>query len=186
MPTAPSTKEPVPQIDQKKACFALEVRPSPIHRWGIYAKELIPKGRKIIEYTGEKINRKETNRRADGPLNYLFTLTSYWTIDGSVGGSGAQYINHCCTPNCYAWIHKGHILYMSAREIQVGEELTIDYRFDHDVAAVPCACGAADCRGTINLKKEPKPRNKAARKATKKTVKKAAKSVKTTAKKRSR
>lgn len=171
---ASSKKEPVPEIDSRKACFALEVRSSPIHRWGIYAKERIPKGRKVIEYTGEKINRKETNRRADGPLNYLFTLTDYWTIDGSVGGSGAQYINHSCSPNCYAWIFKGHILYMSAREIRPGEELTIDYRFDHDVAAVSCSCGSEQCRGTINLKKERKPR--------KKTVK----TVKTTAKKRSR
>lgn len=178
MPPEPSSKESVPQINQKLACFQLEVRPSPIHRWGIYALEPIPKGRKIIEYTGEKINRKETNKRADGPLNYLFTLNSYWTIDGSVGGSGAQYINHCCTPNCYAWIYKEHILYMSSRAIEAGEELTIDYRFDPDVPKVPCACGAPDCRGTINLKKERKPR--------KRTIRKPVKPVKTTAKKRSR
>ena len=105
----------------------------------MFADELIPARRKIIEYTGEKISRRETKRRAEGPLNYLFTLNPYWCIDGNVGGSGAQYVNHCCNPNCYAWIVKEHILYMSARDIQPGEELTLDYHFDKDVERVPCS-----------------------------------------------
>ena len=162
MPSSPTPPETVPQINPKYARFQLSVRPSPIHRWGVFAEELIPKGRKIMEYTGEKINRRETARRAERTLNYLFTLNSYWTIDGSVGGSGAQYINHCCQPNCYASIQKEHILYMAARDIHPGEELTIDYRFDADVEEVRCGCGSAACRGTINLKKVRKPRGKAA------------------------
>lgn len=159
-----------PQINAKYASYKLEVVPSPIHRWGVVAGEFIPKGKKIIEYTGEKINRRETSKRADGPLNYLFTLNSYWTIDGAVGGSGAEFLNHCCEPSCYAWIYKDHILFMAGRDIQKGEELTIDYRFDPDVPAVKCSCGAANCRGTINLKKERKVRAKKA--AAHKTLKK--------------
>jgi uncharacterized protein len=142
-----------PSIDPKATRFRLRLSYSPIHRWGIYAEEFIPKGRKVIEYTGEKISRRETKRRfAEREENYLFTLNSYWTIDGAVGGSGAQYINHSCDPNCQAVILKGHILYMSKRDIQPGEELTIDYRFDKDVERVECLCGTAACRGTINLK----------------------------------
>ena len=140
-----------PYVDPKYACYKLEVGRSTIHRWGLFAGEFIPKRRKIIEYTGERISRRETKRRAQGPLNYLFTLNSYWCIDGNVGGSGAQFINHCCDPNCYAWIHKEHILYMSLRDIRKGEELTIDYHFDKDVQRVPCRCGAMTCRGTINV-----------------------------------
>lgn len=138
-------------MDHRYAAFPLSVRPSAIHRFGVYAEQRIPKGRKVIEYTGEKISRRETKIRGDNPLNYLFTLDDYWTLDGSIGGSGAEFINHCCEPNCYAWIFKGHILYMSAREIQPGEELTVDYRFESNVPPVPCACGAPGCRGTINL-----------------------------------
>jgi SET domain-containing protein len=134
------------------------VRPSEIHRWGVFAEEFIPKGRKIIEYTGERISRRETAKRAGKKLNYLFTLDSYWTLDGDVGGSGAQYINHSCTPNCHAWIVKGHILYMAEHDIEAGEELTIDYRFDHDVPKVQCGCGSSGCRGTINLQKPKKTR----------------------------
>ena len=167
MAPPPASSEETPKINPRYTRYRMSVRPSPIHRWGVYAEEFIPKGRKVIEYTGEKISRKETLRRAEAPLNYLFTLDNYWTIDGSVAGSGAQYVNHCCTPSVYAWIFRGHILYMAARDIQAGEELTIDYRFDSDVPAVRCACGAPDCRGTINLKKERKARKKSAKKGTK-------------------
>ncbi|MGH9653305.1 MAG: SET domain-containing protein [Bryobacteraceae bacterium] len=131
----------------------MRLAPSQIHRWGIYATEFIPARRKVIEYTGERINRRETKRRAESSdMIYLFTLDNYWTLDGAVGGSGAEYINHSCEPNLVARIQKGHILYMSARDIQPGEELTIDYHFDKKVQAVTCRCGAPACRGTINVR----------------------------------
>jgi uncharacterized protein len=139
-------------IDPKYACFGMRAARSAIHRWGLYATEFIPAGRKVIEYTGERIARRETKRRAESSdLIYLFTLDSYWTIDGSVGGSGAEYINHSCEPNLAARIVKGHILYMSLRDIKRGEELTIDYNFEKKVEKIPCSCGARKCRGTINL-----------------------------------
>ena len=143
-----------PQLDPKYACFRMKLAPSRIHRWGVYAGEPIPANRKVIEYTGERISRKETKRRAESTdLIYLFTLDSYWTIDGSVGGSGAEFINHSCEPNLEARIVKQHILYMSLRPIKSGEELTVDYRFDKKVQRVPCRCGATGCRGSINVLK---------------------------------
>jgi SET domain-containing protein len=141
-----------PVIDPRYACFRLAIRGSRIHRRGVYAQEPIPARRKVIEYTGERINRRETKLRGDGPLTYLFTLDDYWTLDGAFGGSGAEIINHSCEPNLYSCILKGHILYMSKRAIRRGEELTVDYRFDKKIEDVPCRCGARTCRGTINLK----------------------------------
>jgi SET domain-containing protein len=149
-----SSSPPVPSIDARHACFKLNVRPSKIHRWGVYAGEDIPARRKVIEYTGEKISRKETKRRSEqqDKMIYLFTLDNYWTLDGAVGGSGAEYINHCCDPNIVTEIRKGHILYYSRRPIRRGQELTVDYHFGKDIEEVPCSCGATACRGTINLK----------------------------------
>jgi len=95
-------------------------------------------------------------------LNYLFTLDKYWTIDGSSGGSGAEYINHSCDPNCRSWNTRGHILYMARRDILPGEELTVDYRFEPEVERVNCICQSPRCRGTINLPRKRKA-NRAAR-----------------------
>ena len=141
-----------PQINPKYARFALRLSRSKIHRWGVYAAEIIPAGRKVMEYTGERISRKETKRRSlEREFTYLFTLNPYWTIDGAAGGSGAEYVNHSCDPNLAARILKEHILYVSLREIKPGEELTVDYRFDKNVEKVNCRCGSPKCRGTINL-----------------------------------
>jgi len=141
-----------PRIDAKFACFGIRLGRSKIHRFGVYATEFIPARRKVIEYTGQRISRRETKRRAESSeFTYLFTLDAYWTIDGSVGGSGAEYINHSCDPNLISRIVKGHILYISLRDIRAGEELTVDYRFEKKVARVPCRCGSKECRGTINV-----------------------------------
>jgi SET domain-containing protein len=150
--TALAAPPTAPRINPDYTCFKIKLAKSKIHRWGIYAGEPIPRGRKIIEYTGERINRRETKRRADASeMIYLFTLDPYWTLDGSVGGSGAEYINHSCDPNLITRIVKGHIIYMSLRDIKPGEELTVDYRFDKKVERVECKCGTTSCRGTINL-----------------------------------
>ncbi len=148
---SPAPAPGTPWLNPDYCQFRLRIGPSKIHRWGVFADEDIPARRKIIEYTGELISRRETKRRADSSEHiYLFTVDPYWCKDGSVGGSGAEYVNHCCGPNVQAVVTRGHILYMSKRLIRRGEELTIDYNFDKHVERVPCACGAPECRGSIN------------------------------------
>lgn len=151
----PARAAATPSIDPRFACFRIAVRESAIHRLGVYAEEPIPPRRKVIEYTGARLNRRQTKVRLEREidLNYLFTLDHYWTLDGSVGGSGAEYINHCCDPNLETRVLKGHILYMSKRGIAAGEELSVDYHFPNNVPKVPCRCGSPKCRGTINVLK---------------------------------
>jgi SET domain-containing protein len=125
---------------------------SPIHRLGVFADQRIPRGRKVIEYAGERIASREAQRRGRRKpnLNYMFAFGKNVVIDGSVGGTGAQYINHSCAPNLRARKVFGHLLFFSVRAIRKGEELTLDYKYrgvrkdDH-----PCACGAPTCRGTM-------------------------------------
>lgn len=141
-----------PQVTPEFCSFQLEVRPSKIHRWGVFALEEIPKGRKVMEYTGKRVSRKEGKRRAESnEIHCLFTVDSYWYVDGAEGGSGAEFVNHCCEPNLESRIVKGHILYFSLRSIKPQEELLLDYRFAKNQEQVMCKCGAKMCRGTINL-----------------------------------
>jgi len=145
-------RPPARKIDPKRCCFGLRFGRSRIHRWGLYAAEVIPTNRKVIEYTGEKLNPKQRKRREQESSKYLFILDEHWTLDGAVGGSGAEFINHSCDPNLVTRVLKGHILYFSRRKICKGEELTVDYNYDDTDELVKCVCGAKNCRGTINLK----------------------------------
>ena len=142
-----------PKLNPKFTCFKLIIRASKIHRYGVFAGEPIPPNRKVIEYTGKRLNRKQAKIRGDGDYTYLFALDSYWTLDGAVDGSGAEIINHSCNPNLVSRIMRGHVLYMSLRTIRRGEELTVNYNFDKDVRTFPCSCGAPDCGGAIGKTK---------------------------------
>jgi SET domain-containing protein len=137
-----------PVIDPKYCCYRVRAAESKIHRWGLYAEQDIPANRKVMEYRGEKIGPPEAKRRAKTP--YLFVLDAHWTIDGGVGGSGAELVNHSCQPNLVSRIMKGHIIYMSLRKIRKDEELTIDYNYDETDETMRCLCGMPGCRGVIN------------------------------------
>ena len=85
------TEEPVePRIDHTATPFRLEARPSPIHRFGIFAAQVIPANVRVIEYTGERIGYREAERRRERTYLYLFWVAPGRLIDGAVGGSGAE------------------------------------------------------------------------------------------------
>ena len=151
-PTERMVPRPVrsPRIDPRFTSYRMEIRPSKIHRFGVYALERIPANRKVIEYTGERLNRLQARRRDNKRFTYLFAVDDYWTLDGAVNGSGAEIINHSCDPNLVSRVMKGHILYMSLRAIRPGEELTVDYNFTKKGGErTPCTCGSRKCRGIM-------------------------------------
>ena len=142
-----------PRVDPRFCRFKLRAGESAIHRFGVFAAEPIPARRRVIEYTGRKIDDEEADRLSSRRHVYLFSLESGKTIDGAVGGSGAEFINHSCEPNLIAREQKGRIWYSSLRRIEPGEELTVDYRLDSD-DEYPCGCGTASCRGVLNAPEE--------------------------------
>ncbi|HXR16887.1 MAG TPA: SET domain-containing protein-lysine N-methyltransferase [Terriglobales bacterium] len=148
-----------PRIKRECSPYRLRVGRSAIHRHGVFALEPIPRNRKVIEYTGERLTWQQTVRllrrlwRLGRPTNvYLFRLNRRWVINGAVGGNGSQFINHCCDPNLGLRRIRGHLVFFSRRKIRTGEELTFDYRFRKNVPKTPCRCGSPKCRGTINVK----------------------------------
>jgi uncharacterized protein len=144
-----------PRIDSRYARFRVRVGASGIHRWGVFADEQIPARRHVIEYVGELVNPVESFRRLKGATRtYSFMLNEFWRIDGLVGGSGAEFINHSCDPNL-RWRKYGEgVICHSVRSIAAGEELTLDYRFSEKAPNVPCLCGSPQCRGTINIARD--------------------------------
>lgn len=131
----------------------LEVRKSPIDGRGCFASAFFPRGRKIAEYTGELISRREVARRIRTRRKHrICALNPYWSLDGSCGGNGTHYINHSCRPNSYMRITHGHLLFIALRDILPGEEITCDYISTHHPDDYRCRCRASECRGTINKK----------------------------------
>lgn len=150
-------RPPIPSIDPLFSKYSLRIGRSPIHQVGVFAVEEIPRGKKVIEYTGERLTLSQTVARfkrtwAPGRPTYLLRLNRRWELDGAVNGSGAERINHCCDPNLKSKTIRGRAWFFSRRRIHVGEELTLDYRFSPQAPVVPCRCGSPNCRGTINWK----------------------------------
>lgn len=137
------------------------VRNSQIHGRGLYARKAIPKDTWIVEYVGERVDKDESDRRAnalldeakenDGARVYMFILNDEWDIDGNVSWNTARLMNHSCEPNVEAqtWDEQ-EIWFVALRDIKKGEELTFNYGFDLECwEDHPCRCGTASCVGYI-------------------------------------
>ncbi len=130
----------------------IEVRASQIDGRGCFATRSFLKGRKIAELTGERVSRVEAARRMRGRRRlHICAVDSYWGIDANRGGNGTQFINHSCAPNTFIRIMHGHIIFFALRDIEPGDELTLDYVESYHPDTKACDCGAPLCRGTINL-----------------------------------
>ena len=151
-----SIYRPAPRIDESKAWFRLEVRRSKIHRWGVFALEDIPARRRVIEYTGEKIDNEEHERRSEGrDLLYFFTVSPRRVLDPGVGGSGAEFINHSCDPNCETDEVDGRVWITAISNIAAGEEITYDYcLYDGGDEEQLCNCNTRHCRGSMYSREE--------------------------------
>jgi SET domain-containing protein len=136
---------------KRKLSPGLDIRKSPIDGKGCFATVFFPKGKKIAEYAGELISRREVARRVRTRKKHRICAIDYrWSLDGARGGNGTHYINHSCRPNCYMRVTRRHLLFMALRDIQPGEEITCDYISTHHPDHYRCRCKAPSCRGTIN------------------------------------
>jgi histone-lysine N-methyltransferase SETD2 len=134
--------------------------------YGIRTIAPIRKGRFLVEYIGEIIDMDELARRnkkykRDGQTHqYVMSLIHGTVIDSTIKGNWARFTNHSCEPNCAAekWLVNGEYRmgFFAKRDLNIGEEITIDYRFETygtaDLANEKCYCGAATCRGTISVR----------------------------------
>ena len=135
---------------------------SPLHGSGLFAEFNIKKNEQVIEYTGDKVTKKEGDIRADKQIKkaqknksngmvYVFELNKKYDIDGGVARNFARFINHSCDPNCEVEITENHIWISSIKRIKKGAELLYNYGypFDSDFDEHVCKCGSKKCVGYI-------------------------------------
>ena len=150
--------------------MGLMIRSSSIHAAGCYTTSRIPKGVKVVEYTGPRISKKEADDHfKDSKITYLFGIGDGTKV---INGHGmAMYINHSCDPNCETEELRGRVWVISLRSIAPGEELTYDYNlYDGDEDEARCYCGASNCRKTMYSSEEIARRKKAAQRKAKKAA----------------
>ncbi len=111
----------------------VEIQKSLIQGRGLFASQKIAEGEWVMQYTGQKVSRKEGDRRERfyRSIGYslLFDMEDHY-VDGLIGGNDSIYINHSKKPNLEALFHRGGVWFHTLRTIKKGEELTFNYGFD--------------------------------------------------------
>jgi len=141
---------------KKKLKFAK----SAIHDWGLFAMEKIPACDMIIEYVGEvvrsqiaELREKQYEKMGIGS-SYLFRIDEDFAIDATKKGNLSRFINHSCDPNSYAQLitvsGESKVVIYALKEINMGEEITYDYKFPEEEVKIKCRCGTLKCRGYLN------------------------------------
>lgn len=130
--------------------------------WGLAAGEFIKRGTFVMQYFGEvfdtetKLGTERLKKYKGSTCTYLMKIHKTFVIDPTYKGSMARFINHSCDPNCETqkWNVLGEICVgiFAIKDIQEGEELSFDYRFDcYRTPLTRCYCGAKSCKGYLGV-----------------------------------
>ncbi|MGH7413167.1 MAG: SET domain-containing protein [Candidatus Rokuibacteriota bacterium] len=130
-----------------------EVRESPIHGKGLFATRAVARGEIVAVKGGHVLTAAQwaALEPALGPADIqvaedlVIAPVTQTERDG-----GMLYTNHSCDPNLAI---QGQIVLVAMRDIDAGEELTIDWATTDDGDyEMRCRCGSAHCRGTVTGK----------------------------------
>ena len=126
----------------------VEVRNSPIHGKGMFAKTNIEKGEVVFIKGGYILSKDELY--SSGAINSYLPLDDNYFLAARNKEEELHiklYNNHSCNPNCGL---RGEITFIALRDVNQGEELTCDYAFvDNEDYEFECNCGAVDCRHIV-------------------------------------
>lgn len=145
-------KKPIPPFrDRHRRFDCVKVADTPNCGLGVFALQTIKGGVAVGQALGEvKPSGFRSNYCIEFGNGVMEPLPPY------------RFLNHSCMPNCQLieweieneladsessdpvielWVH-------ALRDIAINEELTIDYGWDWR-SAIPCKCGASNCRGWI-------------------------------------
>lgn len=123
----------------------LYVNDSGIHGAGLFSSVRISAGQKIMVIKGETISGDECERREELGNVYIFWNGESY-IDTAMTDK-IKYINHNCSYNCDIIDRDEDSLFLiAARDIDSGEELTIDYGYEEIYELCRCEI----CSGHFN------------------------------------
>jgi len=140
----------------------IELKESPTHGYGLFAKALIPKGALVWCGEGDEdvVVDWETVKTFSEEKKAWFLPTCFQVDDDKVSGlrapeyfwkDAAHAMNHSCDPNCW---YIGDRLMEARRDILPGEEITYDYGTADSLfeRITECKCGTDKCRGRVRPK----------------------------------
>jgi SET domain-containing protein len=111
---------------------------SPIHGWGVFARQRIPAGTRTWEFMPE-VDQLIDPAAVEGAREDLRSLLVHYTYLHPIlkrrvlCGDIAKFMNHSETPNIQGTHEPSGGHDVALRDIEVGEELTVDYReFEDD------------------------------------------------------
>ena len=127
-----------------------EIKTSNTEGRGLFAKERISKG-EIVSVRGGHIITRQMEAQMEKPPGYWgypisdeFVLAPFTPAEVE---SVMMFLNHSCEPNVGIL---GQVIFVAMRDIDRGEELTIDYAmFGADKEPMRCNCQSPACRGLI-------------------------------------
>ncbi len=130
-----------------------EVRASPIHGQGLFARDVIAAGEIVAVKGGHIVTRAEWAALEPelGAADIQIAEDLFIAPVRQDQRHGSMiYTNHSCEPNIAI---QGQIVFVAMRDIAAGEELTHDWATtDDDDYVMRCRCGRASCRGTVSGK----------------------------------
>ena len=130
----------------QKLAPGLRVGKSRIDGKGCFAAAGFRQDQPIAEYVGERITPAEAERRQRAPgKKCVCDIDKEWSIDGSRGGNGTQYVNHSCEPNASLVVAHGRLFLRALRDITPAEEITVEYLYELELGEVTCRCQTSVC-----------------------------------------
>jgi SET domain-containing protein len=134
-----------------------DVRPSPIHGTGLFAKHAITRGDIVAVKGGHVLTAAQwaALEPALGPAEIQISEELVIApVDQAERDPSMLYTNHSCDPNLAI---QGQIVLVAMRDVAPDEELTIDWATNDGDYRMACRCGSPRCRGTITGKDWMKP-----------------------------
>src|SRR3972149_10412996 len=114
---------------------------------GMFARQPIKKGDLVALWGGDVVDRVHYERLGEHQKRQSAQIEEGFYLVSSKPGPG-DFINHSCEPNAGL---DGQVVIRAMRDIDPGEEVTIDYAMvDGDPRDdFECLCGSPRCRRTV-------------------------------------